>query len=215
VTTELRTEIVEVARRMNACGLNQGTSGNLSARLGAGLLVTPSAMPYEAMAASDIVAMDLDGTVHRAGQRPSSEWRIHADVLRARSGVGAIVHVHSPFATALSCLREGIPAFHYMVAVAGGDSIRCADYATFGTQALADHVLAALVDRQACLMANHGLIALGARPEDALALAIEVEALAAQYLRARQVGTPVLLDAEEMQRVLARFRDYRAQSVRK
>lgn len=208
----LRRALVEAARRMNALGINQGTSGNLSVRSGEGLLVTPSALAYEAMGPDDVVAMGFDGewTCPTAGRKPTSEWRIHRDVLAAREEAGAVVHTHAMFCTTLACLGLEIPAFHYMVAVAGGDSIRCAHYATFGTQELSDRALAALEGRRACLLANHGMLALGADLDTALALAVEVETLAAQYWRALQVGRPHLLDAEEMQRVLARFKDYGA-----
>ena len=210
--TGLRRALVEAARRVNALGINQGTSGNLSVRRDEGFLVTPSGLAYEAMEPDDVVAMGFDGewTCPTAGRKPTSEWRIHRDVLATREDVDAVVHTHAMFCTTLACLGLEIPAFHYMVAVAGGDSIRCAPYATFGTQELSDHALAALEGRRACLLANHGMLALGADLERALALAVEVETLAAQYWRALQVGRPHLLDAEEMQRVLARFKDYGA-----
>jgi L-fuculose-phosphate aldolase len=205
----LREAIIGVAREMNALGLNQGTSGNVSARVAGGMLVTPSAVPYHELGPEDVVLMELDGTVLDAGGRkPSTEWPLHAAVLAARPDVGAIVHAHAMFCTTLACLRRGIPAFHYMVAVAGGDSIRCAQYGTFGTPELANHALAALEGRRACLLANHGMVALGGSPAAALALAVEVETLAAQYWRALQVGDPVILDDAEMARVLARFRSY-------
>jgi L-fuculose-phosphate aldolase len=167
-------------------------------------------MPYASITASDIVAMPVDGRTRAArdGRRPSSEWRFHRDIYRARSDAGAIVHTHAPFATSLACLQRGIPAFHYMVAVAGGDDIRCAPYATFGTQALSDHAVAALEGRRACLLANHGMIAIGASLGAALALAVEVETLAEMYWRAQQLGEPVLLSAAEMKVVVAKFRTY-------
>ena len=193
--------------RLEALGLNRGSSGNLSVRTDDGLLITPSGVPPAALTAKAMVAMTIEGT-WPAGQRPSSEWRFHRDIYLARGGAGAVVHVHSPFATALACLRRDIPAFHYMVAVAGGDSIRCAFYATFGTQDLSDHALAALEGRHACLLANHGLIAVGADLDGAVRMAVEVEALAEQYWRALQVGEPVLLDAAEMAVVLERFATY-------
>jgi L-fuculose-phosphate aldolase len=205
---ELRAAIVAAARGMNARGLNQGTAGNVSARVEDGLLITPSAVPYDELAAEDIVRLAPDGRVVEGVRRPSTEWRLHADVLAARPDVGAVVHAHPPFTTALACLRRGIPAFHYMVAAAGGDSIRCADYAMFGTAELARNAVAALEDRRACLLANHGVVALGASPAAALALATEVEALAAQYCRALQAGEPVLLSRAEMAEVLTRFRTY-------
>ncbi len=207
----LRREIVSTARRMNALGINQGTSGNVSARLRAvapgGFLITPSGVPYERMRPSDIVEMAFDGTALGA-RTPSSEWRFHRDILATRGEVTAVVHTHAIFATALSCLRRDIPAFHYMVAVAGGRSIRCADYATFGTGELSRHALTALEGRKACLLANHGMIALGAGLADALDLAVEVETLAAQYWRAVALGEPALLSDEEMDRVLEKFETY-------
>ena len=193
--------------RLEALGLNRGSSGNLSVRADDGLVVTPSGVAPAALTAEAMVAMTIDG-VWPEGRQPSSEWRFHRDIYRARGEVGAVVHVHSPFATALACLGREIPAFHYMVAVAGGESIRCAPYATFGTQDLSDHALAALDGRRACLLANHGLIAVGADLDGAVRMTIEVESLAEQYWRALQVGEPVLLDATEMAVVLEKFASY-------
>lgn len=206
-----RRSLAQAARATQALGLNPGTAGNLSVRVRGGLLVTPSAVPYDALTPARMVYLDADGHPAPGQSRPSSEWRFHHDILAARPDVHAIVHTHSPHATALACLREDLPAFHYMVAAAGGDSVRCAPYATFGTQALSDAVLEALCDRRACLLANHGVIALGDNLAGALALALEVEALCQQYLLARTAGAPVLLDAAEMQRVQRRFVDYRRQ----
>ena len=210
--TSLRADIILCAQRMNASRINRGTSGNVSARIEGGFLITPTALAYDALQPEDIVEMTLDGGIRGMG-RPSSEWRFHRDIYAARPEVGAIVHAHSPFATTLSCLGRGIPAFHYMVALAGGDDIRCATYATFGTQQLSDQVLAAIQDRKACLMANHGMIAVGESLDEALALAVEVEALAEQYVRALQIGQPHLLSADEMRRVLESFQTYRGQSA--
>jgi L-fuculose-phosphate aldolase len=203
----LRQDLIATARRMNALGINQGTSGNVSARIAGGLMITPSGMDYDAMTPADLVEMDFDGAWRcgRTERRPSSEWRFHLDILRARPEFGAVVHSHATNATALACLGREIPAFHYMVAVAGGDSIRCAPYATFGSAALSKHALKALAGRRACLLANHGLIAAGADLAAALALAVEVETLAAQYGRALQLGRPKLLTKAEMTRVLAKF----------
>jgi L-fuculose-phosphate aldolase len=203
----LRAALAAAARESARLGLNPGASGNLSARLPGGFLVTPSGLPNESLEPAQMVVMDMQG--QPAGTlKPSSEWRIHRDLYDARPEVQAVVHAHSPHAVSLACLRQGLPAFHYMVAAAGGKDIRCADYATFGTQALSDAVLAALQGRRACLMANHGLIAVGGSLDAALALAVEVEALCAQYWRAKLLGEPVLLDDAEMERVLERFRDY-------
>lgn len=204
---KLRRRLIDTALRMNALGINQGRSGNLSARVPGGLLITPSGIAYGEMRPGDIVAMDLDGA-WEGGLEPSSEWHFHLGILAARAEAGAVLHAHPPFATSLACLRRDIPAFHYMVAVAGGDSIRCAPYATFGTEALSRNAIAALAGRRACLLANHGMIAIGADLDAALDLAVEVETLAAQYWRALQIGDPVLLPADEMARVLDRFASY-------
>ena len=203
----LRRAIIEACLRMNAEGLNQGTSGNISARVPGGMLVTPSGIPYEEMEPDQIVLVDDDGA-SQGDWRPSSEWRMHHDIYRARPEAEAVVHVHSTHATALSCLRRAIPAFHYMVAVAGGHDVRCADYATFGTQALSDAMLAALEGRRACLLANHGQIAFGPSVGRALWLANEVETLARQLAVATALGEPVILPGTEMDEVLERFRDY-------
>jgi len=207
----LRESIIATALAMNASGINRGKSGNVSARLRGtrfdGFLVTPSGLPYAATTPDDIVAMTLDG--EPLGTRaPSSEWRFHRDIYRSRPDADAIVHAHAPFATSFACLHRGIPAFHYMVAVAGGADIRCAPYATFGTQALSDHAVVALAGRRACLLANHGMIALGASLAEALALAVEVETLAEMYWRTLQVGDPVLLSDREMAVVLEKFSTY-------
>ena len=204
---ELRTAIVATAREMNAAKINRGKSGNVSARLGAGFLITPTGIPYDAMTPDDIVAMTLDG-VARGDRAPSSEWRFHRDLYRAREEFHAIVHVHAPFATTLACVRRGIPAFHYMVATAGGRDIRCAPYATFGSPELAALAVAAMADRRACLLANHGMIAAGRDLAGALALAIEVEGLAEMYWRALQIGEPALLSDAEMDAVLGKFLTY-------
>jgi L-fuculose-phosphate aldolase len=203
----LREAIIATALAMNACGINRGHSGNVSARCGEGFLVTPSRLDYSALRTEDVVAMTPDGAT-RASLLPSSEWRFHRDIYAARPDVAAVVHAHAPFATALACLGREIPAFHYMVAVAGGKNIRCAPYATFGTQQLSDHALAALAGRKACLLANHGMIAVGSSLPAALALAVEVEGLAEQYWRALQIGPPNLLSDAEMDVVLAKFATY-------
>ncbi len=203
----LRRDLIATARKMNVLGINQGSSGNLSARIGRGLLITPSGVAYEVLQPADIVEMAGDGNwaCARPGRTPSSEWRFHRDILKDRPEFGAVLHCHSLNATALSCLRREIPAFHYLVAVAGGASIRCAPYATFGSEALSRHALKALEGRKACLLANHGMIAAGENLAGAMALAIEVETLAAQYCQALQVGAPKILSMAEMGRVLAKF----------
>ena len=209
----LRRAIVDTCLRMNAEGLNTGTSGNVSVRVPGGMLVTPSGVPYAETAPGQVVHVAADGS-WSGDWRPSSEWRMHLAIYAARREAQAVVHVHSAHATALACLRRGIPAFHYMVAVAGGPDIRCADYATFGTQALSDAMLTALQGRSACLLANHGQIAFGPSLDRALWLAGEVEALARQLIAAETLGPPVILPDDEMARVLALFADYGHQSAR-
>ena len=195
--SDLPALVAEFARRSVAAGLNQGTSGNVSARSRSGFLITPSGRDMTGLGTADVVPVAMDGAAPE-GLKPSSEWRFHRDIYAAFPEADTIVHAHSPFAVALACLRRNIPPFHYMVAMAGGADIRCAPYATFGTQALSDAVLEALKDRRACLMANHGLVAWGRDLEGALALALEVEALCGQYLRCLQVGEPVLLNDAQM-----------------
>jgi L-fuculose-phosphate aldolase len=203
----LREALIETARRMNSSGLNHGTSGNLSHRVEAGFLVTPSGMPYDVLEPADIVRVGFDGSAE--GRRlPSSEWRFHRDILAARPEISVVLHTHSVFSTTLACHGLAIPAFHYMVAVAGGSSIRCAPYATFGTAALSQHALTALEDRLACLLANHGLIVLGSGFADAFKRAVEVETLARMYWQARQLGEPMILDDAEMAVVLEKFKTY-------
>jgi L-fuculose-phosphate aldolase len=212
--TALREAVVATARAMNGLGINRGKSGNVSARWRNGdfdgYLITPTGLPYAETGATDVVAMPVEGAADAArGTRlPSSEWRFHRDIYRARPEVNAIVHTHAPFATSLACLHRGIPAFHYMVAVAGGNDIRCAPYATFGTQALSDHAVTALEGRRACLLANHGMIAIGATLAAALALAAEVETLAEMYWRALQIGQPEVLPDAEMDIVVEKFTTY-------
>ena len=203
----LRAALAETARQTASVGLNKEASGNASVRMGEGFLITPSGLPNDTLQPDQMVAVGIDGQ-SSSNLNPSSEWRIHRDIYRARPEVQAVVHAHSPHAVSLACLRRGIPPFHYMVAAAGGKDIRCATYATFGTQALSDAVLAALQARRACLMANHGLVAVGASLDAALSLAVEVEDLCAQFWRASLMGAPVLLSDAEMDEVLERFKHY-------
>jgi L-fuculose-phosphate aldolase len=203
----LRIRIIATAREMNALDINRGKSGNVSARIDSGFLITPSALPYDETKPEDVVSVDFGGKA-TGRRKPSSEWRFHRDIYAARPEVRAIVHAHSPFATALACLDRDIPAFHYMVAVAGGSDIRCAPYSTFGTQALSDHAVAALAGRKACLLSHHGMIALGASLAAALALAVEVETLAGMYCRVLAIGEPALLGEEEMHAVVDKFAAY-------
>lgn len=204
---DLRVVLTGAARQTVSHGLNQGSSGNVSVRLREGFLITPSGLPNDTLEPAQMVFVDMEGQAS-GSLKPSSEWRIHRDIYHTRPEIHAVVHAHSPHAVSLSCLRRDIPPFHYMVAAAGGKDIRCAGYAAFGTQALSDLILAALQDRRACLMANHGLVAAGANLVAALALAVEVEELCAQYWRAKLVGEPVLLSDAEMDEVLERFKDY-------
>lgn len=206
---DLCQSLCEAMRTLAALDLNHGTSGNSSVRTAGGFLITPSGVHPNRLRPADVVALDVRGEVIGATTHgPSSEWRFHRDIYAARSDAGAVVHVHSPHATALSCHRRGLPPFHYMVAAAGGADVRCAVYATFGTQALSDAVLDALHERRACLLANHGLVALGDNLEQAIGVAVDVEALARQYLLAQALGEPVILPPEEMQTVIAKFRTY-------
>lgn len=202
-----REHLLNVTRRLSACGLNRGTSGNASVRVAEGFLVTPSGMEVEAMTPHDMVLMDMHGEFHGERQ-PSSEWRFHHDILRARPEIGAVIHTHSMFATTMACLQRDIPPFHYMIALTGADTIRCAPYALFGSQSLSDAAVAALQGSKACLLANHGMIALGEDLEKAYAVAVEVETLCEQYWRALQIGEPYLLSAQEMQDVFQQFKGY-------
>lgn len=204
---EKRQSIIDACLRMNALGINQGTSGNISLRHDAGLLITPTSVPYEAMQPEQIVYMGLDGSFDPA-QRPSSEWRFHLDILKARPDVNAVVHTHPPYSTMLAIMGLEIPPVHYMIACAGGDTIRCAPYATFGTQELSNHAVAALEGRLACLLEHHGMIAVGPSLSKAMWLAVEVETLARQYHGCLQIGTPRLLSKEEMKNVLGRIAGY-------
>jgi len=201
-------------QRLERDGLNRAAAGNASARCGDGFLITPSGVLPSDLLAEMIVPLDLAGRPRETRYRPSSEWRFHAGLYAARPEAGAVVHVHSPHATALACARREIPPFHYMVAVAGGATIRCAPYATFGTAALSDAVLAGLEGRRACLLANHGLVAFGADLPRALKLTIEVEELAKQYLLALDAGGPVLLSDAEIAEALKQFESYGQQQRR-
>ena len=203
----LRQEIIANGLKMNSSGLNQGTSGNLSVRYRDGLLITPSGVPYDELEPRDIVFMKMDGSWQHH-YRPSSEWRFHLDILKAKPEVNAVVHAHPIYCTALAIRRMEIPALHYMIGIGGGNSIRCADYATYGTPELSRNALRALDGRTTCLLANHGLIATGASLAKAMWLAIEVEALAKQYVLTLQLGGPVCLPDDEIERVIEKFKDY-------
>lgn len=204
---ELRRELVRNTQRLDALGLNRGSSGNVSARHGEGFLVTPSGMGAEGLSEEDIVYVSMEGSSQGRWQ-PSSEWLFHRDIYAQRAEVGAVVHTHSIAATTLACMRKDIPPFHYMIALMGGDTIRCADYATFGTQELSSSALAALQGRKACLLANHGMIAAGKDLDEAFRIAVEVESLSEMYLRCLQTGEPVVLTAAEFKAAQDRFAGY-------
>ncbi len=200
-------QIIDTCLAMNAQGINQGSAGNVSVRTDDGFLITPSGLSYDKLTPGDIVYMGMDGS-HEGLLTPSSEWRMHLDIYAARPEAGAVIHAHSTFATSLSCLRKEIPAFHYMVAVAGGRNIRCSDYALFGTQDLSDTMLKALEDRRACLLGTHGMICFHDNLDKTLWLAVEVETLAKQYWHACQAGVPVLLSDIQMVEALEKFKSY-------
>jgi L-fuculose-phosphate aldolase len=207
----LREQLLGTTRKLHELGLNKGTSGNVSVRDDQGFLVTPSGMEVSAMIPHDMVGMDFDGQRRLKGdseRKPSSEWRFHRDILHARPEVNVVIHAHSMFATTMACLHKEIPAFHYMIAVTGGDSIRCAPYSLFGSQLLSDNALQALQDRRACLLANHGMIVLGGTLDEALDIAVEVENLCEQYWRALQIGEPHVLSDKEMAEVFQSFKGY-------
>jgi L-fuculose-phosphate aldolase len=213
----LRQIIVEAARKMSSAGLSPGRTGNVSARCGAGFLITPSGVAYDVMTANDVVYVDGEGAP-RAGQlKASSELAFHLSSYRQRPDRAAIVHTHSMYATVLACARSSIPAFHYMVAAAGGKDIPCVPYATFGTPELAKRVARGVKDRDACLMANHGAIALGQDVPAALELAFMVETLAQQYVMLLGIAKPKVLSGAEMTTVIERFKSYgqRAQAAAK
>lgn len=208
----LRRKLLDTARAMARSGLNQGTAGNVSVRLkdGQGFLITPSAVPYEHCQEEDVVQVNWDGRAFSGnGKKPSSEWRMHLAVYQKQDRAQAVLHAHAPCCTSLACLEYSIPAFHYMVAIAGGDSIPCAPYALFGSQQLSDVAVAALHDRRAALLAHHGMICFGDDLDHAFSLALEVEDLARIYLQCLQVTEPPLLSKEHMAEVLAQFAGYR------
>ena len=207
MTLALRQQLIDTAVAMNANGLNQGASGNLSVRHEDGFLITPSGMDYAGLSVDDIVWMDFDGKA-RGRRKPSSEWRFHAAIYQQRAEARAVLHAHPVSCSTLACLNKGIPAFHYMVAIAGGKDIRCSDYATFGTRALSECVIKALRERKACLMAHHGLTCFETDLSRVLALAIEVEHLANVYCRILAIGEVEILSDHEMENVLKQFSSY-------
>lgn len=207
-----RQAIIDACRDMNASGLNQGTSGNVSVRHGAVMLITPSATPYDAMTPDMIAEMPLDAGAEDGAwsgpRKPSTEWRFHRDILRARPEIGAVVHAHPPYCTTLAVARRPIPACHYMIAAFGGKDVRCSGYATYGTAALSALALDALTDRTACLLANHGMIALGETLDKAMWRAVELETIARQYYQSLLIGGPVLLDDAAIAETMAGFGSY-------
>jgi len=208
---ELRTALLDTSRRLVELGLNRGTAGNASVRCGDGMLITPSALPVSEMSTASMVRMDLQGNVLQGG-KPSSEWRFHRDILAARPEINAVIHTHAINATTIACLRKDVPPVHYMIAMAGGDTIRCTPYTVFGEQTLSDHALEALRDRKACLLGNHGMIALGTDLADALAVTVEVEFVCEIYWRTLQAGEPQILTPQQMHEVKQKFVEYKKRS---
>ena len=207
----LHQQLLDTSQRLVELGLNRGSSGNASVRDGNGMLITPSALPVAEMTLASMVRMDLAGKVLEGG-KPSSEWRFHSDILAARPEIGAVIHTHSTFATTIACMRRDVPAVHYMIALAGSDSILCAPYSLFGEQELSDHALHALQGRKACLLGNHGMIALGTDLADALEVAVEVEFVCEIYLRTLQAGGPHILTSQQMHDVKEKFVEYKKRS---
>jgi L-fuculose-phosphate aldolase len=207
----LRQQLLQTSRRMVELGLNRGTAGNASVRCGDEILITPSALPVAEMTEQDLVLIDKEGKILQ-GRKPSSEWRFHSDIFNARPEIGAVLHMHSTFATTIACLGKDVPAVHYHIAIAGGDTIRCTPYSVFGEQNLSDHALEALRDRKACLLGNHGMIALGKDLNDALSVAQEVEYLCEIYWRTLQAGEPQILTPQQMHEVKQKFVEYKKRS---
>jgi L-fuculose-phosphate aldolase len=205
--TDQRKSVISHCLLMNRLGINQGMSGNISVRHGEGLLITPTSIPYESLEPEDIVYLSVDGTPEGRRQ-PSSEWRFHRDIMPARTDVNAIVHAHPTFCTILAIMERGIPAIHYMIAAAGGPDIRCGPYAIFGSAELSKHAVDALDGRRACLLAHHGMIAIGSSLEKAMWLAVEVETLAKQYHGSLQLGDPPLLTRQQIDDVAAKMAGY-------
>jgi L-fuculose-phosphate aldolase len=212
---KLRQQLIHHAIEMNQSGINQGTSGNLSVRYGSGMLITPSGIPYTELVPDAITYMELDNPdgEWQGRFKPSTEWRFHKDLLSTRPDINAVIHTHSIYATSIAITRQAIPAVHYMIAAFGGNNIRCADYATFGTEALSHQVLNAMEDRLGCLMANHGMVVGGADLAKALWLAIELETLARQYYHSLKIGNPHILSDEEIAINIIKFKNYGLQST--
>ena len=210
--TALRQDLIDTSLAMNASGINNGTSGNISVRTGKKrFLITPSGIPYEDMKTDQIVKTYVNGA-YKGNWKPSSEWRMHADIYDARPEAKAILHCHAPYATALSCLGKEIPPFHYMIAMTGASTIKCADYALFGTQQLSDNMMEAFGEANTCLLSNHGMTCFAKDLPSVLKLAIEVENLCQQYVLACSVGQPTLLSDAEMEKVFEAFAEYGKQA---
>ncbi|CAI3940361.1 5-methylthioribulose/5-deoxyribulose/Fuculose 1-phosphate aldolase (methionine salvage [Commensalibacter communis] len=207
IELEKRCAIIEACLEMNRLGINQGTSGNISVRHEDYLLITPTSVPYKQLKPKSIVRMEMDGSV-KGSLKPSSEWRFHLDILNARPEVNAVVHAHPTYSTIISIMGLDIPAIHYMIAVAGGDNIRCAPYETFGTEALSHQALKALAGRKACLLEHHGIIAVGANLSKALWLAVEVETLAKQFHGVLQLGKPRVLSHDQIDAIVEKISNY-------
>lgn len=207
---ETRQKIIDLCLQMNGSGLNQGTSGNISARYEGAMLITPSGIPYENLVPEDIARVVLEGDeLDWSGTcKPSSEWHFHRSILNTKPDLNAIVHTHSTFATVVSIAREDIPACHYMIGAFGGNSVRCAEYATFGEPELSDTISVAMKDRNACLLANHGMIATGVNLDKAMWAAVELETLAKQYYYSKLGGNMHILPDDEMERVIDKFKGY-------
>jgi L-fuculose-phosphate aldolase len=202
--------LVETALQLEQIGLNHGATGNCSCRDGDTYLITPSGIDTQNLSEDKVVRMDFTGNIIDSipNLKPSSEWRFHQDIMLHRKEVGAVVHTHSIYASTISLFGDTLPPFHYMIAVAGGDSVRCAPYAMFGTQELSDNIIGALIDRKACLIANHGLVAIGDNLKEALQIAEEIEHLCQLYIEARKLGEPNLLSKKQMSEVIDRFQTY-------
>jgi len=209
----LKEEVVKFAKKLNATNLSPLRSGNISVRTKIskfdGFLITPSGKKYETLKTDEIVFVRLNGEYEDNGQIPSSEWRFHQDIYLNKERAKAIVHAHSPYATAVSVLGKPIPAFHYMVAIAGGDNIKCSKYATFGTRELSKNIIKALENRKACLMSNHGQVAFGENLDEAFELAEEVENICNQYIITLKIGKPRILSSQEMKDVLSKIKNYK------
>ena len=202
--------LIETALHLEQIGLNHGATGNCSCRDGNTYLITPSGIDTQSLSEDKVVRMDFTGNIIDSipNLKPSSEWRFHKDIMLQRKEVGAVVHTHSIYASTVSLFGDTLPPFHYMIAVAGGDSVRCAPYAMFGTQELSDNIISALIDRKACLIANHGLVAIGDNLKEALQIAEEIEHLCQLYIEARKLGEPNLLSKKQMSEVIDRFQTY-------